>query len=70
MRTLWKLSTHSPSQKYITPNTINDPDITLNWSNLEALCMNCHTNEHLKSEICSNEVRFTDNGDLIKSPLH
>ena len=57
-------------KKYITPNTINDPDITLNWSNLEALCMNCHTNEHLKSEICSNEVRFTDNGDLIKSPLH
>lgn len=57
-------------KKYITSNNINNPDITLNWSNLEALCMNCHTNEHLKSGICSNEVRFTDSGDLIKSPLH
>lgn len=56
-------------KKYITPKNINNPDITLDWSNLEALCMNCHTYEHLKNVICSAGVGFTDNGDLIKSPL-
>ena len=31
---------------YITPDNINDPNVTLNWNNLEALCQGCHTDEH------------------------
>lgn len=31
---------------YITPENINDPEITLNWDNLEALCQDCHNKEH------------------------
>jgi 5-methylcytosine-specific restriction endonuclease McrA len=31
---------------YITPDNINDPNVTLNWNNLEALCQDCHTDEH------------------------
>ena len=32
--------------KYITPENITDPFITLNWENLEALCIDCHNAEH------------------------
>lgn len=31
---------------HIDPQTIHDPDVTLNWSNLEALCRECHKEEH------------------------
>ena len=33
---------------HITPNNISDPNITLNWDNLEALCHKCHMNRHKK----------------------
>ena len=29
---------------------INDPSITLNWDNLEYLCLDCHNKEHFKSK--------------------
>ena len=31
---------------YITPENINDPGVTLNWDNLEAVCRDCHEQEH------------------------
>lgn len=31
---------------YISPANINNPAITLNWKNLEALCWACHEQEH------------------------
>jgi len=31
---------------YITPENINNPEITLAWSNLEAVCHECHEAEH------------------------
>ena len=31
---------------YIAPETINNPEITLNWANLEAVCRECHEDEH------------------------
>lgn len=30
----------------ITPTTVNDPEITLNFSNLCAVCRNCHAELH------------------------
>lgn len=33
---------------YITPDNINDPEITLSFNNLEALCRDCHGAEHSK----------------------
>jgi 5-methylcytosine-specific restriction endonuclease McrA len=30
----------------LTPNNIRNPEITLNWDNLELLCDDCHKNEH------------------------
>lgn len=31
---------------YLTPENINDPRVTLNFANLEALCQECHNREH------------------------
>ena len=31
---------------WITPENINDPQITLSWSNLKAVCRKCHEIEH------------------------
>ena len=33
----------------LTPENLNDPDVTLNWDNLEALCGKCHKAEHRKT---------------------
>lgn len=32
--------------EHITPETINDPNITLNFKNLRAVCQDCHALEH------------------------
>lgn len=31
---------------YITPENINDPNVTLSWDNLELVCRACHDEEH------------------------
>ena len=31
----------------LTPQTILDPAVALNWENLECLCLACHNNEHM-----------------------
>lgn len=31
---------------HLTPENITDPNVTLNWSNLELLCRDCHAVEH------------------------
>lgn len=33
-------------KKRITPETVDDPSITLNFCNLELLCSECHEAEH------------------------
>lgn len=35
---------------YITPDNINNADITLNWDNLECLCIDCHNKEHMSKK--------------------
>jgi len=32
--------------KEITPENIHDPDVALSWSNLEAVCRECHAEKH------------------------
>lgn len=31
---------------YISPDNIDNPNITLNWNNLECVCRECHAKEH------------------------
>lgn len=33
---------------HLSPDNIADPDVTLNWDNLELLCRDCHGEEHEK----------------------
>lgn len=52
---------------YITPTNINDPNITLNWDNLEALCQTCHQHEHFKEKGATAEgLMFDDKGNIVK----
>lgn len=52
---------------YISPENIHDPNITLNWDNLEALCRTCHQHEHFKDgDICAEGLAFDTNGNLIQ----
>ncbi|PKG22734.1 HNH endonuclease [Niallia nealsonii] len=53
-------------KEYITPQNINDFNITLNWTNLEALCQTCHNQEHHSSEICVTGLAFDSKGNLIQ----
>lgn len=54
---------------YLNPNNINDASVTLNWSNLEALCQECHNKEHMSKDITVDECIFDDEGNLVlKSP--
>jgi 5-methylcytosine-specific restriction endonuclease McrA len=53
---------------YLTPENINNPDITLNWDNLELLCATCHSIEHNRKEkeVVREGLTFDSNGDLIE----
>ena len=31
---------------HLTPENINDPNVSLNWDNLELLCRECHAKMH------------------------
>lgn len=54
-------------KEYITPESINDPDVTLSFSNLELLCQDCHNREHHeKNSPVVEGVMFDENGDLIR----
>ncbi len=34
----------------LTPETVTDPAVALNWDNLELLCKDCHMDEHRQSK--------------------
>jgi len=53
-------------RKYITPQNINDPAITLNLDNLEGLCIDCHNKEHKrKYKGSTNRTIFDSQGNIV-----
>jgi 5-methylcytosine-specific restriction endonuclease McrA len=54
----------------ITPQNINDPNITLNWDNLEALCLDCHNEVHGRGsrKVIADGLMFDKNGQVVKIP--
>jgi len=51
----------------ITPDNINNPEITLNHQNLQFLCLPCHNTKHFKKhEPLRDDVMFDSEGQLIK----
>lgn len=54
----------------LTPNNINNPNVTLNWDNLEYLCLDCHNLEHNfdrdKKPVTREGLKFNKNGELVE----
>lgn len=53
--------------KHIDITNIDDPTVTLNHNNLEALCISCHNKEHFQTnhETVSG-VSFNQYGELVQ----
>ena len=47
----------------LTPENINDPEITLNFDNLKLLCVDCHADEHAKRE--GRRYRIEKDGTVV-----
>lgn len=51
---------------YLTVDNIHDPNITLNFDNLEYLCQDCHNKEHHRDETTTRQgLMFDEQGNLI-----
>ena len=46
----------------LTPENINNPDITLNWDNLELLCKDCHETERKRT---AKRWRVNEDGRVL-----
>lgn len=51
---------------WLTPDNINDMDITLGLDNLILLCKDCHVNIHRPKVTTREGLMFDENGDLIQ----
>lgn len=53
-------------KEWLTPDNINDPSVTMNFKNLEALCRECHEEEHAEGNKAAkhrSERRYTIDKD-------
>ena len=50
---------------YLTPGNINDASISLNWENLELLCIECHNQEHMTNPVTAEGVTFDSEGNVV-----
>ena len=48
---------------YLTEQNIGDPYISLSFSNLEALCQDCHNKEHHRED--KRRYSFDENGNVV-----
>ena len=52
--------------EHIDSNNINDVNVTLNWDNLEYLCLDCHNTEHFATHSnVVDGVTFNQFGELV-----
>ena len=69
-----KRGQHTPGyivhhKKYITPENINNPVITLSFDNLEYVCSACHNYIHYGKYIMRDDVMFDEDGNIISTKL-
>ena len=50
----------------LTPQNINNPEVSLNWEHLELLCQECHNDEHHGTQRTADGLRFDENGELYQ----
>lgn len=46
----------------LTAENVNDPEISLNWENLELLCRHCHNLTHYSPQPFREGLEFDENG--------
>ena len=51
---------------WLTPDNINDSNITLGEDNLMPVCRECHAVIHEGVGATQDDLKFDDNGDLIR----
>lgn len=52
-------------RNYLTAQNMNDPNVTLNFDNLEALCLECHAREHIARDKQERRGYFDGDGNYI-----
>lgn len=57
-------------KRYITPQNINDPNVTLAWENLELLCQTCHNQIHHGTDVTTEGTMFDADGNLVERETH
>ena len=50
---------------HLTPERMNDPQLTMGWDNLEALCQDCHNKEHFREQTAQRYAWSAD-GSLLE----
>jgi len=50
----------------LTPETINNPEIALNWDLLQALCHECHNKIHFTASPTPDGLIFDPDGNLVQ----
>ncbi|MBM7624770.1 HNH endonuclease [Sporohalobacter salinus] len=52
----------------LTPENINNPEITLNWDLLEYCCKKCHDEEHFveRAKVTREGLKFNEAGELVE----
>lgn len=58
-------------KELLTPNNINDPNVTLNWDKLKYECKNCHDKNDghgvgKAGEVLRDGLMFNEKGEVIK----
>ena len=48
----------------LTPLNINDPEVTMGFTNLRAVCRKCHADEHMNHST-ARRYFFGENGEVI-----
>lgn len=52
-------------KEYLTESNIGDPNISLNWDNLEYLCITCHNKKHMtKDTEVRKDIVFDEFGNI------
>ena len=51
-------------RKYLSPENIWNPAVSLDWNNLECLCQDCHNKEHFSSGAPDSFLLFDSKGNV------
>lgn len=61
-----EVAVHVHHIRYLQEEDYNNPFKALNPDNLEALCFNCHQQEHHGSSAIDDSLYFDENGDIAE----